>query len=90
MEGNVISGRMVCAQASWSLCSVSCSCQGDVDEDIQIEEGLLAQTKYSRQAAVKFMYGEEPPAQTIADMYKERINHLLTFDKFARLEMKFF
>ena len=61
-----------------------------VDENIQFEEGLLAKARYCRQEAAKFMYGEEPTAQHIATMYKEMINHLLTSDKFARLEMKFF
>ena len=61
-----------------------------VAENIKIEEGLLAKAMYCRQEAAKFMYGEEPTAQHIATMYKERINHSLTSDKFARLEMKLF
>ena len=61
-----------------------------VDENMKIEEGLLAKTRHCRQEAATFMYGEEPTAQHIATMYKERINHLLTFDKFARLEMELF
>lgn len=57
---------------------------------MHVDASLLVKTKHCRDEAAKFMQGEEPTAQKIADMYKNRISHLLTFDKFAKLEQKFF
>ena len=55
-----------------------------------VDESLIDNASYCRQEAAKFLNGEEPTAQHIADIYKERIHHLLTFDKFAKLEHQLF